>query len=145
MRFKFKFWFCNTFWLLVHYETFIRYFSNSQDNFISLPFVENSWKVFRAWDRPDFWITPVKSGFITIGLHWSNTGICSVLTLGASLGLIIFTVLFQKSEKQWKVRSNCLQKFAHGNSLRSSDFPLGLRPRGKSECSQEFPRANFSR
>ena len=51
-------------------------------------------------NEPDFRITPVKAGFNTVRLHWSKTGICSVLTLGASLGLIIFTVLIRKSEKQ---------------------------------------------
>ena len=29
----------------------------------------------------------------------------------ATLGLILFTVLIQKSKKQWKVRSDCLQNF----------------------------------
>ena len=41
---------------------------------------------------PDFRITPVKSGFTTVRLNWSKTGICLVFTLGVSLGLIIFTV-----------------------------------------------------
>ena len=30
----------------------------------------------------EFRITPVKSGFNTVRLHWSNTEICSELTLG---------------------------------------------------------------
>ena len=40
-------------------------------------------KADRKYQRkPDFWITPVKSGFNTVRLHWSKTGICSVLTVG---------------------------------------------------------------
>ena len=52
-----------------------------------------------------------------------------MLTLGASLGLIIFTVLIRKSEKQWKVLRDCLK-----------NLPTGI-PSGKSDDSQEFPRA----
>ena len=37
------------------------------------------------------------------------------------------------------------EKVALGNSLGSSDFPSGLRPSGKSDDPQEFPRATFSR
>ena len=33
-------------------------------------------------DKTDFLITPLKSGFNTVRLHWSKTGICSVLILG---------------------------------------------------------------
>ena len=36
------------------------------------------------------------------------------------------------------------EKFAHGNSLGSSDFPSGVRPSGKSNDSWEFPREKFS-
>ena len=81
---------------------------------------------------PDFRITPVKSGFNTVRLHWSKTGICLLLTLEASLGLIIFTVLIPKSEK-----------FDHGNSLVSSDITSGLRPSGVSDDSPESPREIF--
>ena len=87
----------------------------------------------------------MKSGFNTVRLHWSKTGICSVLTLGASLGLIIFTVLNHKSEKTVESPQELFDKFAHRNSLGSSHFPLGLRPSGKSDESREFPKANFSR
>ena len=63
----------------------------------------------------------------------------------ATLGLIFFTVLIHNSDKQWKVLSDCLEKVALRNSLRSSDFPSGLRPSGKSDDPREFPRATFSR
>ena len=78
----------------------------------------------------DFRITPVKSGVNTVRLHWSKTGICSVLTLGASLGFIICTVLIRKSEKKVESPQGLSEKFAHRNSLGSSDFPLGLCPFG---------------
>ena len=35
----------------------------------------------------------------------------------ATLGLILFTVLIQNSDKQWKVLSGCLEKVALWNSL----------------------------
>ena len=62
----------------------------------------------------DFRITPVKSGFNTVGLHWSKTRICTVFTLGASLGFIFFTVLIRKSKKQWKVLRDCLKNLPMG-------------------------------
>ena len=77
----------------------------------------------------DFRITPVKSGFNTVRLHWSKTGICSVLTLGASLGLIIFTVLIRKSEKQWKVLRDCLKNLPTGIPSGHQTFPRGCAPR----------------
>ena len=61
-----------------------------------------------------------------------------------SLGPIIFTFIIQKSENSGK-SSGLSEKFAHWNSITSSDFPSGLRPSGKSNDSREFPRANFSR
>ena len=89
-------------------------------------------RVATGWQ--DFRITPVKSGFNTIRLHWSKTGTCSVLTLGTSLGLIIFTVLIRKSEKQWKVLRDCMKK-----------IPMGILAGHQSDDSWEFPRVNFSR
>ena len=69
------------------------------------------------------------SGFNTVRLHWSKTGICSVLTLGASLGLIIFTVLVRKSEKQWKVLRDCLKNLPTGVPSGHQTFPRECAPR----------------
>ena len=44
----------------------------------------------------------------------------------ATLGLTIFTVVIQKSDKQWKVLSGCLKNL-------STTIPSGLRPSGKSD------------
>ena len=70
----------------------------------------------------NFWITPVKSGFNTVKLHWSKTGICSGFR--ATLGRMIFTNLIQKSEKQWKVRKIFLENLLKGSpSGNQSDYP----------------------
>ena len=71
----------------------------------------------------------MKSGFNTVRVRASSTGICSVLTLRASLGLIIFTVLIQKSEKQWKVLRDCLKNLPTGVPLGHQTFPCGCAPR----------------
>ena len=51
-----------------------------------------------------------------------------MLTLGASLGLIIFTVLIQKSEKQWKVLRDCLKNLPTGIPSGHQTFPRGCAP-----------------
>ena len=86
---------------------------------------------FTAFTRlaPDFRITPAKSGFNTVRLHWRKTGICSVLTLGASLGLIIFTVLIRKSEKHRKVLRDCLKNLLMGLPSGHQTVPRGWAPR----------------
>ena len=56
----------------------------------------------------------------------------------ATLGLIFFTVLIQKYEKQWKVLSGCLKNLP-------TRIPAGQRPSGKSDDPRKFPRANISR
>ena len=50
---------------------------------------------------------------------------------GAILGLIIFTVLIQKSEgkKEWKVLRDCLKHLPTGLPLSHQAFPLGYVPR----------------
>ena len=64
---------------------------------------------------------------------------------GAILGLIIFTVLIQKSEGKKIVESpkGLSETFAYWTSLESSGFPSGLRPSGKSDKSREFLRIFF--
>ena len=57
-----------------------------------------------------------------------------------TLGLIFFTVLIQKPEKTVESPHWLSEKFALGNSLGSPDLPSGLRPSGKSDDPQEFPR-----
>ena len=47
----------------------------------------------------------------------------------ATLGLILFTVLMQKSEKQWKVLSGCLKNLPLGIPLGHQTFPRGCAPR----------------
>ena len=54
------------------------------------------------------------------------------------------TIILQLWDKQWKVRSSCLEKIALGNSRGSSDFPKGRSPEGKSDDPREFLRANLS-
>ena len=93
----------------------------------------------------EFRITPVNSGYYTLQIYPRVYVNMFRVKPRATLGLIFFTVLIQNSEKQWKFLSGCLEKVALGNSLGSSDFPLGLRPSGKSEDPREFPRATFSR
>ena len=78
----------------------------------------------------DFRITPMKYGFNTVRLHWSKNGIRSVLTLGASLALIIFTVLIRKSEKHWKVLRDCLKNLQTGIPV-VIRLSLGAAPLGK--------------
>ena len=39
------------FWMLVHYETLVIYFSNSQDRFISLTYVKTVFKKIGAWHQ----------------------------------------------------------------------------------------------
>ena len=84
----------------------------------------------------DFRITPVKCGFNTVRLHLSKTGISLVLTLGASVGLIIFAVLIRKFGKLWKVVRDCLKNWPRefpwvirlslgGYVLRESPMTLG--------------------
>ena len=46
----------------------------------------------------------------------------------ANLGLIFFSVLIQKSEKQWKVRSGCLKNLPSGIPLGHQTFPWGCAP-----------------
>ena len=46
----------------------------------------------------------------------------------ANLGLIFFTVLIQKSEKQWKVLSGCLKNLPLGIPLGHQTFPGGCAP-----------------
>ena len=52
---KLKFRFCNTFWVLDYHETLGRYFSNSQDHFNSLAYVDISWNI--SWGRHEGLIT----------------------------------------------------------------------------------------
>ena len=47
----------------------------------------------------------------------------------ATLGLIFFTVLIQKSEKQWKVLSGCLKNLPSGIPSGHQTFPRGCAPR----------------
>ena len=82
----------------------------------------------RVRDISDIRIAPVKSGFNTVRLHWSKTGICSVSTLGASLGRIIFTVFIRKSEKLWKVLRDCLNNLPTGLPSGLQTFPRGCTP-----------------
>ena len=70
----------------------------------------------------------MKSGFTLFRVWAASTGICSVLTLGASLGLIIFTVLIRKSEKQWKVLRDCLKNLPTGIPSGHQTFPRGCAP-----------------
>ena len=49
--------------------------------------------------------------------------------LRANLGLIFFTVLIQKSEKQWKVLSGCLKNLPSGIPSGHQTFPRGCAPR----------------
>ena len=95
--------------------------------YLSVPNWDSPWRHTQLF--PDCRITPVKSGLNTVRLHWSKTGICSVLTLGASLGLIIFTVLIRKSEKQWKVLRDCLKNLPTGIPSGHQTFPRGCAPR----------------
>ena len=47
----------------------------------------------------------------------------------ATLSLIIFTVLIQKSEKQWKILSGCLKNLPSGIPLGHQTFPRCCAPR----------------
>ena len=94
---------------------------------------------------PEFRITPVNSGYYTLQIYPRVYVNMFRFKPRATLGLILFTVLIQNSDKQWKVLSGYLEKVALENSLGSSDFPSGLRPSGKSDDPREFPRATFSR
>ena len=46
-----------------------------------------------------------------------------------NLGLIIFTVLIKKSEKQWKVLRDCLKNLRTGVPLGYQTLPWGCAPR----------------
>ena len=61
----------------------------------------------------DFWITSVKSGFNTVRVKPR-----------ATLGLIFFTIVIQRSEKQRKVLSHCLNNFPLGIPSGFQTFPL---------------------
>ena len=71
----------------------------------------------------DFRITPVKSGFNTVRLE------VQMNMFGhkprATLGLIVFTVLIQKSEKQWKVFSGGLKNLPSRIPSGRQTFPQG--------------------
>ena len=51
-----------------------------------------------------------------------------------TLGLVFFSVLIHKSEKQWKFFRDCLE-----------NLPTGIPSGHQSDDPWEFPRANFSR
>ena len=55
MRLNFKFRFCNPYWVLELMLSLIGYFSNSQDHFISLTYVEISWNI--SWGRHQWLIS----------------------------------------------------------------------------------------
>ena len=61
----------------------------------------------------DFRITPVKSGF-TLQIYPRVYVNMFRFNPRATLGVIFFTVLIQKSEKQWKVLSGCLKNLPLG-------------------------------
>ena len=46
-----------------------------------------------------------------------------------TLGLVFFTVLIQKSEKQWKVLRDCLENLPTGIPSSHQTFPRGCTPR----------------
>ena len=46
-----------------------------------------------------------------------------------TLGLILFTVLIQKSDKQWKVLSGCLKNLPTRIPSGHQTFPRGCAPR----------------
>ena len=94
---------------------------------------------------PEVRITPVNSGYYTLQIYPRAYVNMFRVKPRATLGLTLFTVLIQNSDKQWNVLCGCLEKVALGNSLGSSDFPSGLRPSKKSDDPREFPRATFSR
>ena len=108
-----------------------------------LAHIGTSWLIL-AYIGSDFWITAVKSGFSLVRLTLRLTGIGSELTLGQLLTYFIHFF----DQKVWQTMENpkwLSEKFALGNSLGSSDFPMGLRPSGKSDDPRKFPRAKFSR
>ena len=60
----------------------------------------------------------------------------------ANLGLIFFTVLIRKSEKQWKVLSGCLKNlpsgFPSGHQTTTADFPLFIPDLPDLDATTEF-------
>ena len=59
----------------------------------------------------------------------NSTRICIEFTYRATLGLLFVTVLIQKSDKQWKVFSGCLQNLPTKIPSGHQTFPLGCAPR----------------
>ena len=66
------------------------------------------------------------------------------LNPGASLGVIIFTVLIRESEKQRKVLRDCLKNLPTEIPAGQQTVPRYCATR-ESLMTREFPRANFSR
>ena len=60
--------------------------------------------------------------------HCGLSTVCTRAKPRANLGLTFFTVLIQKSEKQWKVLSGCLKNLPLGIPLGYQTFPRGCAP-----------------
>ena len=72
----------------------------------------------------DFVLQTPKSVFNTVRLEQVQTHCFSRQAHGATLGRIFFGFWSPKSDKQWKVLSDCLKKFSTGGPLGNQTFWL---------------------